>query len=175
MFKVPLYYSNDSPFNSLGFPFLFVSSGGPIMPDSITHAGRTYGIDIFQLFLGFSSGDFGGNPDSVCVGLISFYGEIPPGEGIIADFWFSGGQVGDLLSFVPIELYPPGCGIGPEGPSGPPVHVVTHVSIVARWHRDSLPEQCINPGYPSSLVYDRRAWHCLTVRSGDSLVRRAFA
>lgn len=32
VFKVPLYYSNDSPFNSLGFPFLFVSSGGPIIP-----------------------------------------------------------------------------------------------------------------------------------------------
>lgn len=130
VFKVPLYYSNDSPFNTVGFPFLFVSSGNPIIPDSVTHAGRTYGMDIFQIFHDFTSDDFGGNPDSTCVGLISFYGEIPPGEGIIADFWFSGGQVGDLLSFVPIDFYPPGCGIGPDGPNGPPVHVASAVLIV---------------------------------------------
>ena len=129
VFKVPLYYSNDQPFNSLGFPFLFVSSGDPIIPDSVTRAGRSYGMNIFDLFLGFTSGDYGGNPDSTCVGLISFTGEIPPGDGIIADFWFSGGQVGDLISFVPIEYYPPGCVIGPDGPEGPPVHVLTNLLI----------------------------------------------
>jgi len=130
VFKVPLYYSNDTPFNSLGFPFMFVSTGGPIIPDSVTLAGRTYGMDIFQLFHDFTSSDYGGNPDSTCVGLISLSGEIPAGEGVIADFWFSGGQVGDLISFVPIEFYPPGCAIGPDGPEGPPVHVATAVSIV---------------------------------------------
>lgn len=96
----------------------------------MTHAGPTYGMDIFQLFHDFTSDDYGGNPDSTCVGLISFYGEIPPGEGIITEFWFSGGQLGDLISFVPIDFYPPGCGIGPDGPYGPPVHVATAVQIV---------------------------------------------
>ena len=130
VFKVPLYYSNDYTFNSLGFPMMFVTTGDPIIPDSVTRAGRTYGMDIFQLLCDFSGGTFGGNPDSTCVALVSFYGDIPPGDGIIAELWFTGGQVGDLISFVPIDIYPPSCVIGPPGPEGDPVHVATAVSIV---------------------------------------------
>lgn len=132
VFKLPLYYSNDQPLRSLGFPMTFVSTGGPIIPDSVTRASRTYGMDIFQVFCGFSSGESGGNPDSTCVGLISLFGELPPGDGIIAELWFSGGQVGDLISFIPIEFYNPGCHLEayPQNPDGGPVHVVTHVTIV---------------------------------------------
>ncbi|MCK4373361.1 MAG: hypothetical protein KAW61_09440, partial [candidate division Zixibacteria bacterium] len=132
VFKVPLYYSNDNPLNSLGFPFVFISSGDPIIPDSVTRADRTYGTTMFTLFLGFSSGDYGGNPDSTCVGLISFSDQLPAGDGVIAEFWFSGGQVGDMMSFLPIPNYPPGCTIGsnPTDPDGGPVHAPTAVVIV---------------------------------------------
>ena len=132
IFKVPLYYSNDNPLGSIGFPFFFITSGGPIMPDSITRADRTYGTTMFTLFLGFSSGDYGGNPDSTCAGLISLADEIPAGDGVIAEFWFSGGQVGDMISFLPIPNYPPGCTIGsnPTDPDGGPVHAPTAVVIL---------------------------------------------
>lgn len=132
VFKVPLFYSHDQPLISLAFPMMFVSTGGPIIPDSVTHAGRTYGMEIFQLFFGFSSGDHGVNPDSTCVGLVSLLGELPPGDGIIADLWFSGGQMGDMISFIPIETYGPSCNIDsyPQDPDGGPIHVVTHVMIV---------------------------------------------
>ncbi len=130
--KVPLFYSNDNPLNSLGFPFMFISSGDPIIPDSITRADRTYGSNMFDLFLGFSSGDYGGNPDSTCAGLISLTAEIPAGDGVIAELWFSGGQVGDMISFLPIPNYPPGCAIGssPYDPDGGPVHAPTAVVIM---------------------------------------------
>ena len=131
VFKVPLYYSNNNPMQSFNFPFMFVSSGGPIVPDSITRADRTYGMDIFQIFCGFSYGGDGGNPDSTCAGLISLHGEIPPGDGVVAEFWFSGGQVGDIISFVPIEFYPPGCVIDayPQNQDGI-VHAFTNIIIV---------------------------------------------
>jgi hypothetical protein len=132
VFKVPLYYSNDNPLNSLGFPFVFISSGDPIIPDSVTRADRTYGTTMFTLFLGFSSGDYGGNPDSTCVGLISFSDQLPAGDGVIAEFWFSGGQVGDMISFLPIPNYPPSCVLSanPPDPDGGPVHAPAAVVIL---------------------------------------------
>ncbi|MCK4461347.1 MAG: hypothetical protein KAW46_06055 [candidate division Zixibacteria bacterium] len=132
IFKVPLFYSNDNPLRSLGFPVMFVSSGGPIIPDSVTLAGRTYGTNMFDLFLDFTSGTYGGNPDSTCIGLISFTSEIPAGDGVIAELWFTGGQVGDMMSFLPIPNYPPACAIGssPTDPDGGPVHAPTAVVIL---------------------------------------------
>jgi len=131
VFKVPLYYSNDGVLTALGFPLKFISTGGPIYPDSLTRAGRTFGTNLFNLFFGFSSGEFGGNPDSACVGMIGFDGDVPPGDGVIADCWFSGAQVGDLISFLPAETYPPACtpGANPGNPPGEFVFVPTALVV----------------------------------------------
>ncbi len=132
VFKVPLFYSNDSILNSFGFPFMFATTGGPILPDSITRAGRSYGQNYFDLFMGFGYEGSGSIVDSACAGLVSSGNIVPPGDGVIADIWFSGGQIGDLVSFTPIEFYPPACYVNvyPLDPDGGPVFVPTAVVIV---------------------------------------------
>ncbi len=98
VFRVPIYYSNlNDSLGGLQIPLRFFSTGD-IRLDSVTRAGRTIGTNIFDLFMGCQDTE-GANPDSVCMGFVSIYHKLPPGSGVIADVWFSEGQIGDLLSF----------------------------------------------------------------------------
>jgi|GEM_PF-1522118 len=132
--RVPVFVFNDNgPFNGISVSFGFASTGNPIVPDSVTHAGRTAGTGVFDLFIGFSdyAAPWGGNPDSACAGLVALYGEVEIGSGVIADFWFSGSSPGDFLSFWGVDQVGPcGTGIGSYGdPDGGPIVPATNLVV----------------------------------------------
>lgn len=131
--RIPVFFFNDNgPVNGLGLSFLFITTGDPIFPDSLTRAGRTAGTNIFDMFfdLGTAGSPWGGNPDSVCTGMISMHEPLPSGEGTIADLWFSGAAPGDLISFqmVPVVMT---CNtdMSPPDPDGGLIFPVTLLTV----------------------------------------------
>ena len=126
--SVPVWYYNDNDsIDALQLAIHFESTGGSLVPDSITRAGRTYGTNIFELFM-----DFGyqpAHPDSACAGFVSIQEYLPPGSGVIADMWFSGATPNDTITFSPIDFLPPACRTDcyPKDPEGGPILLPTTV------------------------------------------------
>ncbi len=134
IFKVPVYIFNDnSDLDAIAFPMRYTCTGGLVVPDSVTRAGRTLGTNIFNLLM-TAGGGGETNPDTLCLGLISVGQGLPPGQGIVADIWFSGeGAPGDLVSFTPVDFAPPACepASQPPDPDGGPVVGISHLMIVS--------------------------------------------
>lgn len=134
IFKVPVYVFNDNAdLGGIAFPMRYTCTGGLVTPDSVTRAGRTLGTNIFDLLM-IASGAGETNPDTMCIGLISISQYLPPGQGIVADVWFSGeGSPGDLISFTPVDFAPPSCQphFEPMDPDGGPIIGVSHLMIIS--------------------------------------------
>jgi hypothetical protein len=134
VFKVPVHIFNDNyELDAITLPMRYSCTGGLITPDSVTRAGRTLGTSIFNLLM-TASGGGETNPDTMCLGLLSVGEGLPPGQGIVADVWFSGEAApGDLVSFIPVDFAPPACepGFRPEDPDGGPVIALSHAVIVS--------------------------------------------
>ncbi len=130
--RVPLVYFNDN--DSVGavqFPLRYACSSGLLTPDSVTRAGRTYGTQIFNLILGMQGGGET-NPDSTCVTLVTLWESLPPGDGIIANLWFTGAYPGDVISFLPVnDTLGPNCYLlaQPPDPDGGPIHVRNDIIV----------------------------------------------
>jgi hypothetical protein len=131
--RIPVHLYNDNqPLGGLAISFLYYCTGGPIVPDSITRAGRTAGTNIFDLYFDFAhvQGDSVTNPDSICAGFVSLQNKLPAGSGGIANMWFSGAEIGDLISFVPLpQVGPCQTDMEPYEPDGGLVFNSTHLVV----------------------------------------------
>ena len=122
LIRVPLILTNDHTVQSWDIAFRITASG-PLAPESVSVGGRLVNQQAVVM-ADFHPQKLGGilaSTDSLgaMVVLRPEIASILPGSGTICNLWFSGAQLGDVISFEVVDS------LNYAGPDGPPIVTLT--------------------------------------------------